>query len=410
MKLNPETLAKASSRHPWRTVIVWVVLLVAGIASAATLLGPALTTDFDFTNSPEAKRAQLLLEERNLTEDVISETFVLAAEPGAIEDPAFAEQVNAFMTELRELGPDVFSALPASFPLTEEQAADPQVAALGPIPSEDGSAVLFTGIYAGDIDEATPHFEDVEAAREAASTDGVEAYMLGAVSSSEDFRVISEEDLAFGESIGITAAIIVLLIVFGAIVAGLLPLLMTVMFTLPITLGIVGMFGVLWDFSFFTPNLITMMGIAVGVDYALFIVSRYREERHNGREKDDAIRASGATASRAVFFSGLTVVVALAGMLLVPTTIFRSLAGGAIIVVLVSVASSMTLLPAVLSLLGDRINWPYLSRVPTLLVFIAMLVGGARGRRRPRSCGSCPRSRRSVGSSASSGWASSSAA
>ena len=65
-----------------------------GIASAATLLGPALTTDFDFTNSPEAKRAQLLLEERNLTEDVISETFVLAAEPGAIEDPAFAEQVN----------------------------------------------------------------------------------------------------------------------------------------------------------------------------------------------------------------------------------------------------------------------------------------------------------------------------
>ena len=377
MKLNPETLAKASSRHPWRTVIVWVVLLVMGIASAATLLGPALTTDFDFTNSPEAKRAQLLLEERNLTEDVISETFVLAAEPGAIEDPAFAEQVNAFMTELRELGPDVFSALPASFPLTEEEAADPQVAALGPIPSEDGSAVLFTGIYAGDIDEATPHFEDVEAAREAASTDGVEAYMLGAVSSSEDFRVISEEDLAFGESIGITAAIIVLLIVFGAIVAGLLPLLMTVMFTLPITLGIVGMFGALWDFSFFTPNLITMMGIAVGVDYALFIVSRYREERHNGRVKHDAIRASGATASRAVFFSGLTVVVALAGMLLVPTTIFRSLAGGAIIVVLVSVASSMTLLPAVLSLLGDRINWPYLSRIPTLLVFIAMLIGGA---------------------------------
>ncbi len=67
-----------------------------------------------------------------------------------------------------------------------------------------------------------------------------------------------------------------------------------------------------------------MMGIAVGVDYALFIVSRYREERHGGREKQDAIRRSGATASRAVFFSGLTVVLALAGMLLVPTTIFRA--------------------------------------------------------------------------------------
>ncbi len=68
---------------------------------------------------------------------------------------------------------------------------------------------------------------------------------------------------------------------------------MTVLFTLPITLGIVGLLGTLWDFSFFTPNLITMMGIAVGVDYALFIVSRYREERHNGRDKNDAIRRFG---------------------------------------------------------------------------------------------------------------------
>jgi len=377
MRINPESLAKASSRHPWRVVTIWAVLLAAGIASAATLLGPALTTDFDFTNVPEAKRAMQILEDRNLSEDVISETFVVAGVPGAIEDPVFVEQVNSFINELDGLGPDVFASLPTAFPLTEEQAADPRVAALGPIPSEDGSAVLFTGVYAGDIDEATPHFEDVEAAREAVSTEGVEAYVLGAVSSSEDFRVISEEDLAFGEGIGVTAAIIVLLIVFGAIVAGLLPLLKTVLFTLPISLGIVGLLGTLWDFSFFTPNLITMMGIAVGVDYALFIVSRYREERHKDREKLDAIRASGATASRAVFFSGMTVVIALAGIMVVPTTIFRSLAGGAIIVVLVSVASSMTLLPAVLALLGDRVNWPYLSRVPTLLVFVSMLVGGA---------------------------------
>jgi hypothetical protein len=148
MRINPESLAKASSHHPWRVVAIWVVLLVAGIASAATLLGPALTTDFDFTNSPEAKRAEQILEDRRLTEDVISETFVVAGEPGAIEDPAFAERVNGLLADLQGLGPDVFGALPAAFPLTEEQAADPQVAALGPIPSEDGSAVLFTGVYA----------------------------------------------------------------------------------------------------------------------------------------------------------------------------------------------------------------------------------------------------------------------
>src|SRR5688500_18199621 len=166
MRVNPESLAKASSRHPWRTVGVWLALLVAGIASAATLLGPALTTDFDFTNSPEAKRAEQILEDRNLSEDVITETFVIVGEPGAIEDPAFSEQVNGFITELQGLGPDVFSALPEEFPLSEELAADPRIAALGPIPSEDGSAVLFTGVYTDDVDEAATHFEDVEAVRE----------------------------------------------------------------------------------------------------------------------------------------------------------------------------------------------------------------------------------------------------
>ena len=74
------------------------------------------------------------------------------------------------------------------------------------------------------------------------------------------------------------AAIIVLIVVFGAVVAGLTPIVMGI-FAIAVTLGVVGLFGVLWDFSFFTPNLISMMGLAVGIDYSLFIVSRYREER-----------------------------------------------------------------------------------------------------------------------------------
>src|SRR4029434_4147797 len=102
--------------------------------------------------------------------------------------------------------------------------------------------------------------------------------------------------------------------------------------------------------------------LRVGMDYSLFIVSGYREERKHGRDNLGAVGRSGATANRAVFFSGMTVVLALAGMLLVPTTIFRSLAGGAIIVVLVSVAASMTLLPALLALLGDWVNWPWMRR------------------------------------------------
>jgi RND superfamily putative drug exporter len=98
------------------------------------------------------------------------------------------------------------------------------------------------------------------------------------------------------------------------------------------------------------------MGLALGIDYSLFVISRYREERDAGRGPDAAISAAGATASRAVLFSGSAFVVALLGMLIVPTTIMRSLAAGAILVGIVSVAAALTLLPALLGLLHDRVD------------------------------------------------------
>jgi putative drug exporter of the RND superfamily len=121
-------------------------------------------------------------------------------------------------------------------------------------------------------------------------------------------------------------------------------------------MGITALVGTAFSFSFFVQNMITMIGLAVGIDYSLFVVARYREERLHGREKLEAIGHAGATANRAVFFSGMTVVLALLGILIVPTTIFRALAAGAIFVVLVAVAASMTLLPAVISLMGDKVN------------------------------------------------------
>jgi RND superfamily putative drug exporter len=121
-------------------------------------------------------------------------------------------------------------------------------------------------------------------------------------------------------------------------------------------MGITALVGTAYSFSFFVQNMITMIGLAVGIDYSLFIVARYREERLHGHDKLEAIAHAGATANRAVFFSGMTVVLALLGILVVPSTIFLALAAGAIFVVLVAVAASMTLLPAVLALMGDKVN------------------------------------------------------
>ena len=357
MKLNPETLARASSRHPWRTIGIWAAILVTGMGLSGVMLSDALTTDFDFTNNPEAKRAEQILQEEQLKRDILPETIVITGPAGAVQDQQFGQTVNAFLGELNGLGPEVVAQAPPSFPLPAELQSDPQAAALGPIPSEDGSAVLLTAILAGDADTAEKNATQLDALRDKYSTGDTKVYMLGQVTSTEDFKKISEEDIRKGESIGIIVAIIVLLIVFGSFIAGITPIIMGV-FAIVIATGLIALLGTIWRFSFFVPNLVTMMGLAVGIDYSLFIVSRYREERAKGRDNLEAIGRSGATANRAVFFSGITVVLALAGMLLVPTTIFRGLAGGAILVVLVSIALSMTMLPAIMSLFSDRLVRP----------------------------------------------------
>jgi RND superfamily putative drug exporter len=357
MRLNPESIARASSRHPWRTVGIWAAVLVAGMAALSTLLSPALSNDFDFTNQPEAIRAQKLLEQKGLEQDVSPESFVLVGGEGATSDPAFADKVNAALDDLRGLDPSVVLQVPSGYPVSEQDASDPQVAALGPIDSEDGTAVLFTVILTGDTDKTAEQVENLNTIRERYSTDGTTMYALGEPTSTDDFKKISEEDFKRGDAIGIVVAMIVLLVVFGSLLAGVTPIIMGI-FAIVTALGLVGLIGTFWRFSFFVPNLISMMGLAVGIDYSLFIVSRYREERAKGHDSLEAIGRSGATANRAVFFSGLTVVLALAGMMLVPTTIFRGLAGGAILVVLISIALSMSLLPALMALFSDRLVKP----------------------------------------------------
>ena len=357
MKLNPETLARASSHHAWRTVGIWAVILILGFGASGVLLSKALTTDFDFTNNPEAIRAQTLLQQKQLEQDVTPETFVMTGSQGATTDPAFTAKVNAALNDIRALDPTVVLQVPSQFPLSQADKSNPQVAALGPFPSEDGTAVLFNVILVKDSDQTATIVDGLDTIQAKYSAGDTHFYMLGEPTSTADFKKISEDDLKKGETIGVVVAIVVLLIVFGSLIAGVTPIIMGI-FAIGVAFGVVGLLGEVWRWSFFVPNLMTMLGLAVGIDYSLFIVSRYREERRRGRDNLEAIGMSGATANRAVFFSGLTVVIALAGMLLVPTTIFRGLAGGAIIVVLISVALSMTLLPALMALFSDRLVKP----------------------------------------------------
>lgn len=186
-------------------------------------------------------------------------------------------------------------------------------------------------------------------------TAGMDINVTGLASLNEAVNTASERDLQTGEIFELGLGLIVLLIVFGALVAALIPLILAIA-AIIVALALTALVGQFGELSLFVTNMITMMGLAVGIDYALFIVSRFREERAAGVPKLDAIERAGATSGRAVFFSGLTVVVALAGLLVVPLSIFVSLGLGAILVALCAVIAALTLLPALLALLGDNID------------------------------------------------------
>jgi RND superfamily putative drug exporter len=152
-------------------------------------------------------------------------------------------------------------------------------------------------------------------------------------------------------------ALLILIVVLGALIAAGLPIVLGLV-SVFIAIGLAAIVGQFMDLSFFIVNMIGMIGLAVGIDYALFVISRYREERLRGHDKLTAIEIAGGTASKAVLFSGFTVIVALTGMFLAPGTIFQSLGLGAVLVVVVAIVATMMLIPALLSLLGDKIDWP----------------------------------------------------
>jgi putative drug exporter of the RND superfamily len=179
--------------------------------------------------------------------------------------------------------------------------------------------------------------------------------VTGAAALYKDAQDLSHKDLRRGEAIGIPVALVILVLVFGALVAAGLPLVLSI-FSIVIGLAITILVGQVFELSVFALNILTATGLAVGIDYSLFIVSRYREERRGGLEKIAAIAAASATASNAVFFSGMTVILALVGMLIVPLSIFVSLGVGAMSAVFAAVTAALTLLPAILSLLGDKVD------------------------------------------------------
>ena len=354
MRINPESLARASSRHPWRVIGIWGGLFVAMVAVSSSLLGGVLNNDISFTNRPESIKAQEVIDQKFSTAEVgkSTEFVIVSSDQLTVDDAAFQDYVGQVQGALAAT--DLLAGPPATYYDVLQQSPE---AAAGLVSKDQHYTLIPVGI----AEDNTATIDGLREVLAAQAADGFTTQLAGQATLNADFTTIAEQDARKGESIGIMVALVVLVVVFGSIIAALVPIGMGI-FAIAIALGITALVGQIVEFNLFVTNIISMIGLAVGIDYSLFIVSRFREERKKGFEKLDAIGAAGATANRAVFFSGMTVVLALLGMFIIPTTIFRALAAGAIFVTLVSIASSMTLLPAILAKLGDRINWPRLSK------------------------------------------------
>ncbi len=335
-----ELLARATSRHPWRTIAAWIVGLVIAVLAIGAFLGGGLTTEGGAAGNVEFRKAERA-EEKAFPRDPkrnTSDIVVVRSERYSVDDPQFRSTVLGAVEEAR-------SEKLASNAIVYYRVKDPSLV------SGDGHALAIPVLTDED------HIEDlIGVVKNVDARPDFSASITGDETSDHDFNKLSQDDLKSGElQFGLPAALVVLVLVFGAVIAGVIPLLMAIA-SIIVGLGLVALLTQAWELSVFVVNMLTGMGLALGIDYSLFVVSRYREERANGRSELDSIGAAGATASRAVLFSGTAFVVAMFGMLLVPNTIMRSLAAGAIIVGAVSVVAALTLLPALIGLLGDRVN------------------------------------------------------
>jgi uncharacterized membrane protein YdfJ with MMPL/SSD domain len=340
-----ERLAVWSSRRPSLTLAGWALVLVAAVAIGAAFLGDALSGGETLTRDTESRRADELRLERFARDTGrhqrgVTEVVVVSSATATVDEPRFERRVRALAAELRREGATQVTTFYDS--------------GVRRLVSRDRDATRMPVALGGDAEDDIEPV--VDAVRDADGRDGFRAAITGEFTLDADLSTLAAEDLEHGElGFGLPAALIVLLIVFGSLVAGLVPLLLALV-SIAVALALLALVGQAFPLSVFATNMLTGMGLALGIDYSLFVVSRFREERLHGRERVDAIAAVGATASRSVLFSGIAFTLAMVGLLLVPTTVMRSVAAGAIAAAVVSVAAALTLLPALLSLLGDRVN------------------------------------------------------
>lgn len=328
-----------SAKYRKSAIAVWFVFVALAVVTGSQVGQKQLENTESMVG--ESRSGQQILDE-SFSAEAATESVVISSERFRAGDPRFDAAVSGVVAAI-ERSDDVTNI---RSPLGGD----------GPV-SGGGHAAMVQFDLKGEAEDAgdlvPPIVESVEA--EARDHSEVSIGQFGNASIGHAIDGIVEDDFARAQQVSLPATLLIMLLAFGALVAAGIPVLLAIS-SVGATIGLVSVVSQLIPVDQAISEVVLLIGMAVGVDYSLFYLKREREERAAGRSERAALEAAAATSGRAVLISGVTVILAMSGMFMVGTPIFTSFAIGTILVVSIAMIGSLTVLPATMSLLGDRIN------------------------------------------------------
>jgi uncharacterized membrane protein YdfJ with MMPL/SSD domain len=331
-----------SARHRKIAVLGWIAFVVLAFAGAGSV--GLKTLDAIDTENGDSYTADQAIDKAGFVKNVNEQVLIQGRGDVKYGDPTFNGAVRDVATRLAALK-------------TVQNIKSPLDVANANQVSKDGRSALLTFEIKGDIDKAEDRVDPTLAATAAAqkANPQLRVEQFGDASADKALTKSFEDDFKKAESLSLPITLVILLLAFGALVAAGLPLLLGVTAVLA-TLGLIAPLSQLIPVDESISSVILLVGLAVGVDYSMFYVRREMEERDAGRKPADALAVTAATSGRAILVSGATVMIAMAGMFLAGNKVFTSFGFGTIIVVACAMVGSVTVLPAILSKLGDKVE------------------------------------------------------
>jgi putative drug exporter of the RND superfamily len=330
-------------RFRWFIIAFWAVVVIASIPFAAQI-GSVLTGGGYYYHNSESAHADNLINAR-LRQPSTQLLVIFQSTNRAVNDASYQKEVNDFMSRARSF---------AHVTGVVQSGA-----------GRDGRTTYVTVNFnqeSGKVEDQLDNFRALLPSGAAAGP--AQAYLTGDAPIDQAFNQITQQDIERAELFALPIALFVLMVVFGTLIAAAMPILLAIV-AIPVTMAVIYAIGLHTSMSVFVLNITSIIGLGISIDYSLFMIRRFRDELAGGRSVQDAIGWTVATAGESILFSGLIVMIGFCSLLLIGIELMTSLGIGGAVVVATSVLAALTLLPALLGVLGYRINAlriPFLSR------------------------------------------------